>query len=234
MISKLQFYGVTGKAKLWLESYFNSRCQRVQLLDEESNQNINSTWEQMTDGVPQGSILGLLLFLIYINDLPKILNDHSVPILFADDTSILVKSSNPTDFQNNMVNTFNCAYKWFQLNLLKININKTHYTQFKTKNKPTKDINIVCKEYPITALSNIKFLGIYLNNLINWNCHIEYIFPRLSSACYIMRSIKPYMSLNTLKNIYYSYFNSFISYGLIFWGNSPHSMKIFRLQKRIN
>jgi len=216
-----------------LESYFNSRHQRVQLLDEELNQNINSTWEQITDVVPEGSILGPLLFLIYINYLPKILNDHSIPILFADDTSILVKSSNPTDFQTNVVNTFNCAYKWFQINLLTININETHYTQFKTKNEPTKDINIVCKEYPITALANIKFLGIYLNNLINRNGHIEYIVPRLSSASYIMRSIKPYMSFNTLETIYYSYFNSVISYGLQFWGNSPHSLKIFRLQKKI-
>jgi len=91
LISKLQFYGVTSKAKLWLESYFKNRRQSVQLLDEETNQNINSTWEQITDGVPQLSILGPLLFIIYINDLPKILNDHSIPILIADDTSILIK-----------------------------------------------------------------------------------------------------------------------------------------------
>jgi hypothetical protein len=133
LISKLQFYGVTGKAKLWLESYFNNRCQRVKLLDEETNQYINSTWEQITDGVPQGSILGPLLFLIYINDLPKILNDYSIPILFADDTSVLVKSSNPTEFQTNMVNTFNCAYKWFQINLLTINIKKPIIPNLKLK-----------------------------------------------------------------------------------------------------
>jgi len=132
-----------------------------------------------------------------------------------------------------MVNNFNCAYKWFQINLLTINIKKTHYTQFKTKNKPSKDINIVCKEQPLSTLSNIKFRGIYINNLINWNCHIEYNVPRLSSACYIMRSIKPYMSSNTLKIIYYSYFNSIISHSLLFWGNSPYSLKIFRLQKKI-
>ena len=60
-----------------------------------------------------------------------------------------------------MVNTFNCAYKWFQINLLTINTKKTHYTQFKTKNKPIKDINIICIEQPLSALSNIKFLGIY-------------------------------------------------------------------------
>jgi hypothetical protein len=81
-------------------------------------------------------------------------------------------------------------------------------------------------------LSNINYLGIYINDSINWSCHVECIIPKLSSACYIMRSIKSYMSLNTLKTIYYSYFKTIINYGLQFWGNSPHSLKIFRMQKK--
>jgi hypothetical protein len=121
--------------------------------------------------------------------------------------------------------------KWFKVNLLSINIDKTHYIQFKTKNKPTLDINIVCDNNLITP-PNIKFLGIYIHDSVNWSCHIEYIIPKQSSACYIM-SIKAFMSLNTLKNVYYSYFNATINYGLPFWGNSPHSLKIFKMQKRI-
>ena len=229
MIQKLQFYGITGKAKSWLESYFTNRYQRVQL----SNENTNlSTWEKITDGVPQGLILGPLLFLIYINDLPKILNDYTIPILFADDTSIIVKGSNSRDFQVNMDNTFNHINKWFKTNLLTINIDKTHYIQFKTKNKPTIDIKIVCNEQPITTAHNIKFLGIYINDLINWDYHIDYIIPKLSTACYIMRNIKSYMPLNTMKTIYYSYFNSIMSYGLPFWGNSPIVKEYSESKKR--
>ena len=85
------------------------------------------TWEKITDGVPQGSILVPLLFLIYINDLPKILHDYTIPVLFADDTSIKVKGSNTRDFQVNMDNTFIHVNKWFKTNLLMINTNKTHY-----------------------------------------------------------------------------------------------------------
>ena len=167
------------------------RYMRVQISEEGLNQTSFSAWEKITDGVPQELVLGPLLFLIYVNDLPKTANDKIVPMLFPDNTSIIVKCPNSKDFQANMVTAFNCVNKWFKVNLLSINIDKTHYMQFKTKNKPTLDINIVCDDNLITTLPNIKFLGIYIHDSINWSCHIEYIIPKLSSACYIMRSINP-------------------------------------------
>jgi hypothetical protein len=160
--------------------------------------------------------LGPLLLLICINNLPKTVNDKTIPILFADGTSILVRSPNIKDFQTNMFTAFNCVNKWFKVNLLSINVNKAHYIQFKTKNKPQSNIHIACKDNLITSQSNIKFHGIYINDSINWSCHIEYIIPKLSSACYVTRSITPFMSLDTLRIIYYSYFNTRISYGLPF------------------
>jgi len=80
---------------------------------------------------------------------------------------MIVKSSDSTDFQTNMVTAFYCVNKWFKVNLLSINVNKTHYIQFKTKNKPTLDINIICNDNLITSLPNVKFLGIYIHNSIN-------------------------------------------------------------------
>jgi hypothetical protein len=78
----------------------------------------------------------------------------------------------------------------------------------------------------ITTISNIKFLGIYINDTMNWKKYlIEYILPKLSAVCYAMKIIKPYMSPETLKIVYYSNFNSIINYGLLFWGTSPHSKK---------
>jgi hypothetical protein len=80
----------------------------------------------------------------------------------------------------------------------------------------------------------MKTLGIYINDTFNWSGHIECIIPKLSSACYAMRSTRSVMPLSVLKSVYYSYFDSIMSYGLIFWGNSPHSLKVFRLQKKTN
>jgi hypothetical protein len=101
------------------------------------------------------------------------------------------------------------------------------------KNKPKSHIKITHHDKQISTISSIKFLGIFINDTINWKNHIEYIFPKLSAVCYSMRILKPYMSFETLKIVYYSNFNSIINYGLPFWGTSQHSQKIFRVQKKI-
>jgi hypothetical protein len=159
LLSKLKFYGVNGKDKSWFESYLNNKYMGVQISDGGINQTNFSAWEKIMVGVPPGSVLGPLLFPLYVNDLPKSVNDKTVPILFASDTSIIVKSPNSRDFQTNMDTAFNCVNKWFKVNLLSINVDKTHYIQFKTKNKPIVDINIVFNDNLITSVPKIKFWG---------------------------------------------------------------------------
>ena len=82
-------------------------------------------------------------------------------------------------------------------------------------------------------MNELKFLGLNINNTLTWNSHIEKILPKLSSACFAMKLIKPLVSQLMLKAIYYSQFHSIILYRLMFWGNSTHSVQIFRMQKRI-
>jgi hypothetical protein len=76
-------------------------------------------------------------------------------------------------------------------------------------------------------------LGLYIDDTLTWKTHIDNILPKLCSACFAMRSVKPYVSQQILIAIYYSYFHSLMSYGIIFWGQSANSIRIFRLQKRI-
>ena len=102
LLDKLQYYGIKRKAKTLPESCLQNRYQRVQISNSYSNINTFSNWAKITQGVRQGSILGPLLFLIYINDLPKAVEPTAIPIMFADDTSIIIKSRNNTQLQSDL------------------------------------------------------------------------------------------------------------------------------------
>ena len=97
----------------------------------------------------------------------------------------------------------------------------------------TSDIQIKYDDKQISKVNETKFLGLIINVNLSWKTHIESIKSKLSSACYVMRSVKPYVTINTLKMIYCSYFHAVMAYGLLFWGNSPESINFFRLQKKI-
>lgn len=99
MLSKLEYYNVTGKVLLLFESYFKDRFQRVMITETNIYHSNFSTWVKQKH---RGSVLGPLVFLMYINDLPKIINNKSITILFAGDTSILVTNPNPVAFVNNI------------------------------------------------------------------------------------------------------------------------------------
>ena len=233
LVSKLKFYGAKGKTMSWFKSYLKNRYQRVTLTNKANSQNYHSTWQEVTHGVPQGSILGPLLFLIYINDLPRSVNDIATPILFADDTTILITSPKKSDFELKVTTSLKLINEWLNTNFLFLNLDKTHFIQSTTKNKSKPHLEITHLNKQISMVSNIKFLGIYINDTLNWKTHIESILPKLSMACYAMRTIKPYMSLESLRIVYHCTFNSVINYGLPFWGISPHCKRIFTIQKRI-
>jgi hypothetical protein len=114
-------------------------------------------------------------------------------------------------------------------NLLSLNVDKTNFIHFTSKSKPKIGINITYNNMQINTINNNKFLGIFINDTLSRKTHIEYIIPKLSTACYAIRIMKPYMSQNILR-IYFSCFHSVMNYGLLFWGNSSYGTKIFRLQ----
>jgi len=117
--------------------------------------------------------------------------------------------------------------------LLFLNFDKTYFIQFTNKSKCTIDIQIKYEVKQISIANETKFFGLFINNNLSWKTHIECIKSKLSSACYAMRSVTLFGTIKTLKMIYYSYLHSVMTYGLLFWGNSPDSIKTFRLQKKI-
>jgi hypothetical protein len=185
-------------------------------------------------GVPPGSILGLLLFLFYINYLPKILQYNSKPTVCADYISLIFSNPNYSDFKTTTNNAFSQLNKWFDDNLLLLNYKKkTQYVHFTLKGTvlheaPTGYINNC-----ISNSTSTKFLRVIIENTLSWKARIDHLLPKLCMAFYSVRTIKPSMCQYNLKSIYYSYIHSLMTYGIIFWGNSTHSIHVLRPEKRV-
>ena len=123
---------------------------------------------------------------------------------------------------------------WFKTNHLSLNLDKTTFLQFCTKNSKKLDFNILLSKDQIKKKkSSIKFLGLFIDETLTWKSHITYLSKRLGSTCYAIRTIASDLSTDIFKTVYYAYVHSLMSYGIIFWGNSTHSMEISKIQKRV-
>jgi hypothetical protein len=232
LLEKLKFYGVSGVGMKLMSSYLDNRYQRVVMEDTKLNK-VTSRWVRVEHGVPQGSILGPLLFLIYINDFPFSVKNIAQPILFADDTSIVISNPCPQEFEKNIKLVLNAATVWFNRNFLTLNYDKTHFLQFFLKKHREIEIQATTNELLITNLNCSSFLGLTIDSVLSWNNHILNISSKLSKACFAIRSIRPFMSMDATKMVYFSYVHSILEYGIIFWGSAPLSVNIFKIQKRI-
>jgi hypothetical protein len=168
-----------------------------------------------------------------MNDLPNIIINKCKCVLFADDTSIIITNSSPIDYKNNITEVFESISDWFEANLLTLNFDKTHYVQFLTKNSSAMKKHTAYDNNQIVKSTNTKFLGLIIDNMLSWKSHVNWLMSKLGSASYGVWAVRLYMSQETLRMICFSYVHSVMTYGIIFWGNSPHSIHIFRLQKRI-
>jgi hypothetical protein len=120
----MEIYGITGPTTKLYTEYLKGRCQRVSIKDTSTQNILLSNWSKIQHGVPQGSVLGPVLFLIYSNDLPMAIHDISIPILFDDDTSVLVIDRNPNELDLKLSVVLQIINNWFTTNLLSINFKK--------------------------------------------------------------------------------------------------------------
>ena len=233
LLYELKFYCISDKALQLYHSNLGNRYCRTAIYNGNKISNKVSNWPKVRHGVPQCSILGPLIFLLYMNHLLKFINKTSAPINFADDTSILFTHSNSIDFNKNISIVFTTLNKWLGANQLSLNFNKTDYVHFTTKRNISVNLQIGFNNNFITNSSYTKFLGVKMNNTLSWNNHIDLLEKKLSKSCYIIRNAKTYMSAPSLKTIYYAFFHLVMSYGIIFWGNSCDRSLIFKLQIKV-
>ena len=154
--------------------------------------------------------MGLLLFLISICDLPKITDNDAEVLLFADDTGIIVTNSNQVGLQTALNKALSDIISWFKANFLSLNFDKTYYLQCRTANCIDTTLYFIYFNKTIANVPYTKFLGLVIDDTL-WDNHIEQLFSRLNSACYIIRAVKAVLSRKALRMLYFSYVHSIIS-----------------------
>lgn len=234
LLDKLYHYGIRGNAYQLIKSYLTDRQQITQIdricVRTKTESKYYSDCRKVPRGVPQGSVLGPLLFLIYINDLPLITKHHVT--LFADDSTILFKSDNIESTNSEIIHTLTLITNWLNNNKLKLNINKTKLINFKQRHKNNKKIDIPFLNQNISEIEVTKFLGLYIDNKLNWKSQIDYLCKRLRQFSYALFRLQKIVNLNTVLTAYHAYVNSTLRYGVMFWGNATEKEFIFKAQKR--
>ncbi|KAL1447934.1 hypothetical protein WDU94_000587 [Cyamophila willieti] len=229
---KLPYYGVSGNSLQWFSSYLRDRSQITKISYVENGVKLSafSSVQDIKSGVPQGSVLGPLLFLVFINDLIHS-TDQASFTLFADDTTVLVSGRTEEDvfIKANKVLSDICG--WFTANRLKLNQDKTSYLYF----NPHRDDSLPSiKAHNITVNPNndVKFLGLFVDKNLKWVPHIIYLSKKLATACFAICAVRKNITSHPALLTYFSYFHSLMSYGLLYWGFSPHASTVFLYQKR--
>ena len=189
----------------------------------------------ITTGVPQGLVLGPLLFLLYINDI-QYCSDLVSVILFADDTNVLYSHTCFKTLNEILQIEMKKITNWLNVNKLSLNTTKTKLILFRSRNKKSKhDLNISINEENIKQVKNITFLGIVIHEFLTWRDHIDLISKKIIKCAAIISRIRHFTNLNSLKLIYYALVYPYLTYGNLIWGNADksHIQKLVNIQKKV-
>ena len=228
LVSKLNHYGIRGIANMWLHDYLSNRKQFVDFCGTQSKV------EEINCGVPQGSVLGPLLFLIYINDLPLV-SELLNTIIFADDTNLFITHEDIDVLQTTANEELVKVSEWLKVNKLSLNIKKSHAILFGKRAYNPESFSLFIDKTKINIVNETKFLGICIDKNLNWSNHIKLIACKIAKGIGIINKIKYKVNKSTLIKLYYSFIYPFLIYGNIIWGNAAkqHLNSIHILQKRV-
>ena len=229
LLKKLEHYGIRGVPLKWFESYLTNRKQFVQYY------NAKSKLHQINCGVPQGSILGPLLFLLYINDICSS-SDKLSFTLFADDTNLFYKSKTLDDLTNITNSELTKISLWLKTNKLSLNVKKTNYILFTNRKKIPYDLtNIKIDNNEIIRVNETKFLGIIIDSHLKWKPQIRYVASKISKNIGIISKLQYFLPKHTLKTLYFTLIYPYLHYGNIIWASNYHNnlRRLNLLQKKV-
>ena len=227
LLSKLYNYGFRGQAHDLIRSYLTERKQFVSCNGEISNT------LPVRVGVPQGSVLGPLLFLIYVNDMPSVLVNGASVIQYADDTTLYSSGKKMEDLCNELTINLSKIKTWLDTNYLSLNVSKTYFTIF-TNNTIPQNISIDLNGQKIGHSPNPTFLGVTLDPKLTFNKHLHYIISKISRSIGILWRVN-YLPVETLKKLYYTLVYPYFLYCLLAWGSVSKTLtnSLFLKQKKI-
>ena len=214
LLHKLKHCGIRGLANDWFQSYLSGRTQMVE------QQNVCSQVKSIQFGVPQGSILSPLFFLIYVNDFHNCIATGDM-IMFADDTNIFFTGRN-----YETIGLYNCANKqlrnidhWLIANKLSLNVEKTNHVVFRTSNSepPSNNFTLLMRNKRISRVTTSKFLGVLLHENLSWKPHMDAVLKRLRISLGVARIILSFLNRDALTMFYHSMFNCHIFYCITTW-----------------
>ena len=213
-LMKLEHYGIRGAALKWFESYLTDRKQFVYY------NGVSSDTLSISCGVPQGSVLGPLLFLLYINDLPNISSKLSF-FLFADDTNIYYESSNLVEIEKTVNAELKLLSQWLNLNRLALNVSKTNFVIFRSTKKPLNhNVVLIMNRKALEQKDHVKYLGVLMDEHLLWKYQIISVSKKISRGTGILAKLRGHMDKKLLLNIYYCLVYSHLSYGVQAWGSA--------------
>ena len=232
LLSKLELFGFRGVILNWFRSYLHNRKQHVFVNTQEGS--AQSSCTNVNLGVPQGSILGPLLYILYVNDFVPNFDEYHVTCYAHDDTNFIVNGNDLNVLSTNASNVLEKCNSWFSEQQLHMNENKTALILFQNCHA-LESISLNLNETDtITSENYTKFLGLYVDAQLNWKIHIDKLCNKLSRSLFALRVLKDKLDFSTLRLVYHALFQSHLSYGIMLWGNSSqqNTARVQRQQKK--